>query len=194
MAVAATEGTAGLFHIDRNGNPAKCEASKEICPLGGGGHFSTADEARESFEDANDPFDDHSPVPTPDGEVTLSVPFKQGVTKFNHCAVIRGTNDSGEPFSIVMELDQQIDHDELDTYSADLSDAGGALWEAAGGDMTEWEEKDMHERIEWLSPKLSLHNGVTFHNKNGKFGYETEDGIQKKGFKPEEFRVATFGV
>lgn len=195
MAVKTTTGTAGLFHIDRNGNPAKCEASKETCPLSGDGHYATADEAREKFEDANDPFEDGVPVGAAAApEIELSVPFKPGVTKFNHCAVVGMITDDGSRISMVMELDQPIAYDEIDLYPADFSDVGGALWEASGGEMSDWNDRDMSDRIEWVSSKLSLYNGVAFHNKNGKFGYETDEGVQKKGLKSEEYRIATFGV
>ena len=46
----AAESTAGKFHINDNGEPEKCRATKGRCPFGGTGHYATKEEAIKAIE------------------------------------------------------------------------------------------------------------------------------------------------
>lgn len=185
-----TGGTAGLFHTDKNGNPGKCEASKEPCPLGDGGHFDTAEDARDAYEAANDPFADPSMTPPSVDEIEYSKPFKKGVTDFSYCGVATAVKDDGSEITVVKEFGQPVEKDEDGFYPDEVSELGDALWEASGGDENEWDEMSFTERTSWVSDRMKGYEKAKFHNKNGIIGFETENlGTVMKKKDSNSFRI-----
>lgn len=92
------------YHITAKGEPALCRAVKNPCPLGGE-HFSTAAEARKSFEASNETFNTID-VASEKDFATLSENYRM-----NHSAPIKDDDDFNKPLH---ELDQIFPKDVYD--------------------------------------------------------------------------------